>query len=566
MLIKKRYVKSLCFVGAFSLGSALFASQVELDYGGLSHKYSLKRSTDYVAVQYSGDDFQEKASTETLPFTSTKNLGSWNLVKVSDQDTFFKDHETKEIDTQKLKTMGRFDKVFPTYFVSEDDRDHPMIPTGLLCFELKKEMQDNDIAFFNEFIGTHKLLFKSQDGNEIFVESSIEDPVPLAFKFQNDKELQTLFKTIEPDFSVEIKPSAWPFPETIRDGHFEKQWHLENQAPSALGRIRGADARVTGAWRLLETAFKDATPPIVRIAVLDDGFDIDHPSFEGIVEYPRDFESGTNDPRPRVFIPLSQSDRHGTACAGVALSTAGASKVLGGNPYAKLIPMRWAPSISGEQIREYFNYVLEHKADVMSNSWGTRSNVYVLPKMSRNAIARFARNGREGKGGLIVFAAGNDNHDINNLPFTYDGFAVHPDVIAVSASSSIDRKSWYSNFGKEILVAAPSNGQLGIVTTDVRGEDRGYSSKNTIINEVDYNDNFGGTSSSCPLVAGIISLVLTANPNLTAEEVKDILRKTARIIDQTNGRYQDGHSIYYGYGCINAEDAVRRALEMRQAD
>ena len=477
--MKKISVKSLCLLGAFSLVNALFATQVELDYGGLPHKYSLTRSTDYVAVQYSGDDFQEKASTESLPFVSTKNLGTWNLVKISDQDISFKVEKGQEIDTKKLKTSGRFDRVFPTYFASESDRDHPMIPTGLLCFELtNQEMSEDEAKQFNDLLGKYNLTYKSQNEDEVFVESNTEDPVALASTLQADEKLKALFKTVEPDLSVEVKKSVWPFPGTIPNGLFEKQWHLENDQPTVLGRRKGADARVTGAWKLLHNAFKNQTPPEVHVAVLDDGFDIDHPSFKDIVESPQDFEFGTDDPRPK-----SSSDKHGTACAGVALSTSGTSKVLGGNPYAKLIPMRWGPSISGWQIREYFNYVLDHNADVMSNSWGVNSNVYVLPDMSRRAIKRFADNGRGGKGGIVVFAAGNDDHDISNYPYTYDGFAVHPDVIAVAASDSTDKKSWYSNFGKEILVAAPSSGQLGIVTTDVMGANKGYSSNNTIIND-----------------------------------------------------------------------------------
>ena len=82
----------------------------------------------------------------------------------------------------------------------------------------------------------------------------------------------------------------------------------------------------------------------------------------------------------------------------------------------------------------------------------------------------------------------------------------------------------------------------------------------------DYSDNFGGTSSACPLVSGIISLMLTANSDLTSAQVKDILKTTSRKINQTSGTYdQDGHSIYYGYGCIDAEKAVQAALDMRQS-
>jgi hypothetical protein len=69
--------------------------------------------------------------------------------------------------------------------------------------------------------------------------------------------------------------------------------------------------------------------------------------------------------------------------------------------------------------------------------------------------------------------------------------------------------------------------------------------------------DFGGTLSACPLVAGICALVLTANPPLTAEDVKNLLKETARKIGDG---CVNNHSLNFGYGCVDAESAVRRAL------
>jgi hypothetical protein len=63
------------------------------------------------------------------------------------------------------------------------------------------------------------------------------------------------------------------------------------------------------------------------------------------------------------------------------------------------------------------------------------------------------------------------------------------------------------------------------------------------------------------LAAGIGALVLSVNPSLTWKEVRSILRSTADKIDKSGGRYNRGYSIHYGYGRLNAFEAVKRARD-----
>jgi hypothetical protein len=142
---------------------------------------------------------------------------------------------------------------------------------------------------------------------------------------------------------------------------------------------------------------------------------------------------------------------------------------------------------------------------------------------------------------------------------SHQGFALHPDVIAVAASNSRDEQSHYSNFGDEIAICAPSSGAggRGIVTTDRRGI-KGYTSN-------DYCFDFGGTSSSTPLAAGLAALILSINGDLTAAQVKEVMMETAdKIGDPAD--YVNGHSQKFGHGRINALKAVRRAAELTNHD
>jgi subtilisin family serine protease len=137
-----------------------------------------------------------------------------------------------------------------------------------------------------------------------------------------------------------------------------------------------------------------------------------------------------------------------------------------------------------------------------------------------------------------------------SLEVTYPANNVH--AIAVGACTDAAVRSYYSQYGPKLDFVAPSNGgEKGITTTDrmgAAGDDPG-----------NYSFEFGGTSAATPLAAGVAALVLSANPNLTAEEVRTIMRQTCHKIGESP--YTDGRNDYYGYGRIDAEAAVKAAIK-----
>ncbi|HRZ12522.1 MAG TPA: S8 family serine peptidase [Kiritimatiellia bacterium] len=126
----------------------------------------------------------------------------------------------------------------------------------------------------------------------------------------------------------------------------------------------------------------------------------------------------------------------------------------------------------------------------------------------------------------------------------YVGFpASYSNSIAVGACGNLGAHSSYSQYGPELDLVAPSGGgTLGIVTTDRTGAN-GYST-------TAYCTNFSGTSAATPAAAGVAALVLAANPQLTAAEVKRVLQETAVDMEQP------GFDIYTGRGRVNAYAAV----------
>lgn len=352
-------------------------------------------------------------------------------------------------------------------------------------------------------------------------------------------------------------------PELVRELRrrqvFPQQWHLKQTTIN--GKVINAHANVEAAWKL-----SDGTGTI--IAIIDDGVDLNHEEFRssGKIVAPRDATRKTNDPSP------GNDDNHGTACAGVACANGnfGASGVA---PGAKLMPIRLASALGSQNEADAFVWAAQNGADVISCSWGPADGVWFepndplhnqkvpLPDSTRLAIDFAINKGRNGKGCVVLFAAGNGNESVDN-----DGYASYQNVIAVAACNDYGTRSAYSDFGKAIWCAFPSNNgdtsqTTGIWTTDRSGV-VGYNSGKVSLGDTagNYTNEFGGTSSACPGAAGVAALIIARNPNLRWDEVRDIIKHSCDRIDQVGGKYDaNGRSPFYGYGRINAFKAVELA-------
>jgi len=355
-------------------------------------------------------------------------------------------------------------------------------------------------------------------------------------------------------------------PELIRKRGFKKihskQWHLKT---TTIDGIR-INANIKA-----DLGHKLSTGENIVIAIIDDGFDIDHREFNlpGKVVHSRDVTLNINDPRPK-----DTGENHGTACAGVAV--AAGKRASGVAPGALLMPVRLASNLGSIAEANAFKWAADHGADVISCSWGPADGYWEdpddpvhttqtdLPDSTRLAMDYAFSYGRNGKGCIITFAAGNGNEDIS-----FDGYASYHKVMAVAACNDTNKRSVYSDYGSSVWCAFPSSDKgsatlnhpkpltTGIYTTDRRNIE-GYNPGG------DYTDDFGGTSSACPGVAGTVALILSANPELTWEQVKDIIRETSEKIDPVDGQYDEqGHSKFYGFGRVDTEKAVKRAIELR---
>ena len=327
-----------------------------------------------------------------------------------------------------------------------------------------------------------------------------------------------------------------------RTEFLNQQWHLQT-------------AKVTDAWTITRGS------SAIKIAVMDDGIDTLHPEFANKVAAQFDFEAKIADATPKT-----PDDNHGTACAGVAV--AGGTRAAGAAPACSLLAIRTPSFLGVADEATMFRWAADQGADVISCSWGPADGTGQndpLPDTTRAAIQYCMTQGRGGKGIPVFWAAGNGNESVS-----LDGYASNPDVIAVAASTSKETRAHYSDFGPEIAICAPSSGSSAkgekrIFTVDRRGAS-GYNPGENSLGDGggDYTNDFGGTSSATPLVAGIAGLVLATNPNLRVSDVRSVLTQTADKIADASSYNSSGHSDLFGFGRVNALRAVQRARDLAQ--
>lgn len=315
---------------------------------------------------------------------------------------------------------------------------------------------------------------------------------------------------------------------------YSSQWGLKNTGQS--NGIVGMDINAEPAWSL-------STGKDVVIAVIDCGVQLDHPDLAANLLPGYDaLGYGSNG-------GYSNTDYHGTACSGIIAAVDNTVEIKGVAYEAKIMPIRigFGLSWSDEAAVSAFTYAYTHGADVISCSWGGGSPDPTLT----NTINTVVNNGRNGLGSPVLFSSGNYYYN-NATSVSYP--ASLSNTIAVGAMSQCgERKSpnscdgetgWGSKYGDEMDVVAPG---VLIPTTTINS--------NTIL-------NFGGTSAACPHAAGVMALILSANPCLTATEARKILCSSC---NKLNGygcccKQYGFWNEEVGYGKINAYKAVLMAI------
>ena len=258
--------------------------------------------------------------------------------------------------------------------------------------------------------------------------------------------------------------------------------------------------------------------PDILVAVVDTGADMSHPDLQGKVVAGWDFVNDDADP--------SDDNGHGTHVTGIIAAVTNNGIGIAGVGYNTRVLAVKVLSSSGagyySKVAQGITYAADHGARVINLSLrGT-----VDSSLLKDAVD-YAWN----KGVLVVAAAGNDGSSDPVYPASYEH------VLAVSATDWNDQHWSVSNYGDYVDLAAPG---VGIYSTDWEGGAGPYASRS-------------GTSMASPHVAAVAALMLAVNPDLTNQDLENLLESSADDLGDP------GWDPYYGHGRVNAYRAVQAA-------
>lgn len=334
-----------------------------------------------------------------------------------------------------------------------------------------------------------------------------------------------------------------------QDTHFEKQWGLINKGQTIL---RAEDdltkEEVTGIagvdinWVRPESLKNIPSDREIVVAVIDSGLDVTHPDLKNRiwVDKKRCADEIKIDCHGYNALEgngnVADDTGHGTHISGIIAANANSIGIQGlAHKQVKIMPIKvlskettsfvYNNKVMTDIIADGIRYALENGADVINMSLGW-PGILETPKIKRSIEVAIDRNVP------IVVAAGNNNKEIPTYPCTSKG------VICVGAHDNRGIVTEFSNFGGKVDILAP--GEFIVSTYPTKGVEsrllrtHGYEAKK-------------GSSQASPFVAGVAATLKLINPEISLDELKTRIFKTAK--KQTSGKKSK-------YGMIDMKAAI----------
>jgi hypothetical protein len=187
-------------------------------------------------------------------------------------------------------------------------------------------------------------------------------------------------------------------------------------------------------------------------------------------------------------------------------------------------------------------------ADVITSSLGYlemdpgSSHTYDWTDMDgRTAVVTIGANWAANKGIVVCNSAGNNGLDTlhNSLNAPADGF----DVISVGSVDYMGDRSFFSSVGPTVD---------GRIKPEVMALGEGNIQACPGYGNDCFLNTGAGTSFSCPMSAGVVAMLLSAKPDMTVYEVREVLKETASNSYDPNNEY--------GWGIVDAWSAIQMAF------
>ncbi|MDJ0779777.1 MAG: S8 family serine peptidase [Gammaproteobacteria bacterium] len=426
----------------------------------------------------------------------------------------------------------------------QENSNTPILLNDMLIVGFKKDLDRSSVEAFArangiEIVTSDKLvprqwLFRLDDFSDRDVLDVIQDIL-----IKN----RAIVEFAIPNYAISIvSHQSWSSDPLL----FSQQWHHHNYGQG--GGTFDADADTDDAWSL--------TPgdSDVVIAVMDKGFDIEHPALapnlwvnEGeqgsdssgankatnncdddqngydddlhgfnfsecffLGECPTNNTAGTaNCPDTTNDFGSISDSRHGTAVAGVAVARpVNGNGVSGSCPQCSLMLIQVSSFALQWSLGEAIGYAGKMGADILNNSWGYPPEADV-PDNVVNAVNTVVNHG------TIIFWSMN-NEPVDDCAGTSSVIYDNPGVIPISAASNWDKKVRETGYGECLGVLAPAfsgfgpnpnplpdnpglvgqgyTGTLNMVTTDQRAS-LGYNDTRVPANNPGYDPTFCNSGS-----------------------------------------------------------------------
>lgn len=447
------------------------------------------------------------------------------------------------------KVVLIFFSILLSNFLFSQDNSELVTNELIIKFKANKKPESSDVLIRQKFENTAiTKLNKNNNIQSIKLTGNKKEGDTYVLKFNSNKPINEfielyektgLFEYVEPNYIGR----GHGFQTTPTDTYFFRQWSHHNDGSFPLSNSTiDADIDTELAWDITRG------DPNLIVAVLDSGVKLDHPEFSGRIwnnsnenenGYDTDSNNYIDDINGWDFVnndnDPTDDHGHGTNVTGIALASGDNDRGYAG--------MNWNSKIMVCKILDDNNngfyswwaeaiyYAVNNGASVINLSAGGNGSSTLL----ENAI-NYAYNNNVS----VVVSTGNQNSVIQ-YPAKYTN------AFAIGSTNADDTRSvpffWNttsgSNYGPELDFVAPGNYIFGL----------SYSSS------TNYNTYWGGTSQAAPHVSGLISLLLSVDPNLTVDGIRTILEASSE--DQVGDSNDTiGWDQYYGHGRINAFQAL----------
>ncbi len=458
--------------------------------------------------------------------------------------------------------------LFLTALVSVTTMAQDYVP-GRLIVRIAENKIENKVQKFGELNTENGLLSKKRIGSRRSLERK-EFTGTWVLYFSKDSDMKKIIADYEASGIFEyVMQDSYAKSDAIiskavipNDTELHWQWWHINDGNYTGGQTWGvmdskedADIDSELAWEI-EQGSED-----IVVAVLDAGMTLNHPDIDDRIWHnesdPVDgFDNDDNgfvddiDGWDFIENDMDPTDEHGHGTNVATMIGAEANNELGH------VGVDWNCRIMAVRVLDEngsgpwgdiaggIYYAVDNGAHILNLSLGGSGDQPVVMEAVQHAVDN---------GVVLVAAMGNDNIMDPHFPASIE------EVIAVGATNVYDNRAvpftaggaeGGSNYGDYIDVVAPGDIMFGHQYNDTSS----------------YLWMQGGTSQATPVVSGICALLLAQDPSRTPEEIREIIRVSSE--DQVGDPFEDteGYDIYYGYGRVNAHQALLHGIPTSSND